>query len=166
MKQLQKWNWWDFLPEPLARTARCDLKIETLQDFKELKPRAHLGRWRRQRQSGKSGKLLWRNLARFAHAHRTFFRGNPMTKICIKSERVAGSGKVWTTCGVNMSKTQPALFEKSSFQKPLFYYKKRSKIPKSGKNLEKIWNFFFLPFLESRHHNMRKYAKKNLERFL
>ena len=79
-------------------------------------------------------------------AHRTFFRGNPMTKICIKSERVAGSGKVWTTCGANMSKSQPALFEKSSFQKPLFYYKKRSKIPKSGKNLKQIWNFFFLHF--------------------
>ena len=64
-----------------------------------------------------------------------------------------------------MRNFQPAPFEKSLFQKPLFYYKKRSKIPKSGKNLEKIYKFFFLPFLESRHQNVRKYAKKNLKFF-
>ena len=64
-----------------------------------------------------------------------------------------------------MSNFQPATFEKSLFQKPLFYYKKCSKIPKSGKKLEKIYQIFFLPFLESRHHNMRKYAKKNLKFF-
>ena len=64
-----------------------------------------------------------------------------------------------------MSKTQPAIFEKSSFQKPLFYYKKRSKIPKSGKKFGKNLEFFFLPFLESRHHNLRKYAKKNFKFF-
>ena len=64
-----------------------------------------------------------------------------------------------------MSNFQPAPFEKSLFQKPLFYYKKRSKIPKSGKNLEKIYKRFFLPFLESRHHNMRQYAKQKLKFF-
>ena len=83
----------------------------------------------------------------------------------IHSERAGCSGKVWTTFRANMSKSQPATFEKSLFQKPLFYYKKRSKIPKSGKNLEKIDKFFFLPVLESRHHNMRKYAKKKLKFF-
>ena len=64
-----------------------------------------------------------------------------------------------------MSKSQPAPFEKSLFKKPLFYYKKRSKIPKSGKNMEKIYKIFFLSFLESRHHNLRQYHKKNLKFF-
>ena len=83
----------------------------------------------------------------------------------IHSERAGCSGKVWSTCGANMSKSQPAPFEKSLFQKPLFYYKKRSKIPKSGKKFGKNLQFFFLPFFESRHHNMTKYAKKNLKFF-
>ena len=60
-----------------------------------------------------------------------------------------------------MSKFQLGLFEKSLFKKVLFYYKKISKIPKSGNILEKYFDIFFLAFLESRHHNLRKYAKKN-----
>ena len=43
--------------------------------------------------------------------------------------------------------------------------KKCSKIPKSGKFLEKYFQFFFLAYLESRHHNMRKYAKIKLKFF-
>ena len=62
-----------------------------------------------------------------------------------------------------MSKFQQALFEKSLFKKVLFYYKKCSKIPKSGNILEKYFDIFFLAFLESRHHNLRKYVKKNLK---
>ena len=62
-----------------------------------------------------------------------------------------------------MSKFQLGVFEKSLFKKVLFYYKKCSKIPKSGNILEKYFNIFFLAFLESRHHNLRKYAKKNLQ---
>ena len=57
-----------------------------------------------------------------------------------------GLGKVCTTCGANMSKSQPALFEKSLFQKPLFYYKKRSKIPKSWKNWKKLTKKIFFQF--------------------
>ena len=52
------------------------------------------------------------------------------------------------------------LLRKVCFKNRCFTIKKRSKIPKSGKNLEKIDKKIFLPVLESRHHNMRKYAKK------
>ena len=64
-----------------------------------------------------------------------------------------------------MSKFQLGLLEKILFEKRLFYYKKCSKIPKSGKFLEKYFQFFFLAYLESRHHNMRKYAKIKLKFF-
>ena len=62
-----------------------------------------------------------------------------------------------------MSKFQLGIFEKSLFEKQLFYYKKCPKIPKSGKILEKYFKMFFLAFLESRHHDLRKYAKQNLK---
>ena len=62
-----------------------------------------------------------------------------------------------------MSKFQRSIFEKSLFEKLLFYYKKCPKIPKSGKILEKYFKTNFLAFLESRHHNLRKCAKKNLQ---
>ena len=62
-----------------------------------------------------------------------------------------------------MSKFQQGFFEKSLFKKVLFYYKKCFKIPKSGNILEKYFKIFFLAILESRHHNLRKYAKKNLK---
>ena len=64
-----------------------------------------------------------------------------------------------------MSKFQLTVFEKSLFKKLLFYYKKCSKIPKSGKILKKYFQFFFLAYLESRHHNMRKYVKIKLKFF-
>ena len=60
--------------------------------------------------------------------------------------------------------SQP-LLRKVCFKNRCFTIKKRSKIPKSGKNLEKIDKKFFLPFFESRHHNMRQYAKQKLKFF-